>query len=419
MSAEESAKNMSMKILKNFVLLLFTSLPLLSQSQTKIQPDCSVTLQPQSATALSAQFDNRPQSSATGVPCSEWILIASATTANVSFTITVQKAQDNGVANCVGCSWSTFASMTLSAEGIITATKMVGDYIRINLSAISGGTVSASLMGWRADQATTSSGGGSGGVCPGGSATDVQVSDGTNCVGFADFVWNEVATGTGMTGLQIGLPEPDLSCCDGPSNSMASISGSFIQENYVAAGTGQFIETDKYAATGTPDSPGDIAPPRVPFNNSFWMHTSGDYNIVAYETIGTLSSGDGVWNWGVYPGPMGSVYTFTESTLGTGELSFKNNLGSVFGFSPLSSSGETELNSGVPVSSGGSLAQLDLATIFQPGIAFASLSGTLTSAGMQIYCTDCTVTSAINDTCATAGSGAQAENIAGTIRCRI
>lgn len=139
---------------------LFLSLSLHAQT-TKIAPDCPVLLGSSTTTKISAVYDNRPPSPSTS-PCSEWILFASATTANASFTVTVQSAQDNGAAGCAGCTWTTFASLTLSAEGVVTATKSYADYIRINLSAISGGSVSAALSGWRADQSTTAEG--SGGV---------------------------------------------------------------------------------------------------------------------------------------------------------------------------------------------------------------------------------------------------------------
>lgn len=152
-----------MKSIFTFVLLVIP-LPLLSQSQTKVAPDCNITLQPRTTTGLSVVFDNRPQSSATGIPCTEWILVASATTANVSFSVQAESAQDNGVANCAGCTFNLFGA-ALTAEGITKIKTSYGDFLHVNLTAINSGTVSAFLLGWR-DNATSIAGGG-----------------GTNCVG--------------------------------------------------------------------------------------------------------------------------------------------------------------------------------------------------------------------------------------------
>jgi len=141
------------------VLAVFA--PLSYSQQSKVSPDCPINLGVRSTTGISVVFDNRPQTPNTA-PCSEWILIASATTANMSFTVTAQKAQDNGVAGCAGCSWSTFSGLTLSAEGLITASQVTADYIRINLSAINSGTVSATLLGWRDNAGSIASGPGTG-----------------------------------------------------------------------------------------------------------------------------------------------------------------------------------------------------------------------------------------------------------------
>ena len=53
------------------------------------------------------------------------------------------------------------------------------------------------------------------------------------------------------------------------------------------------------------------------------------------------------------------------------------------------------------------------------GISFATLSGLSQSNGFQHYCSDCTVTSSVNDTCAGSGSGAQALRINGAWKCVI
>ena len=146
--------------IRTFVLAAIL-LPLSSfgQQQTKITPDCPVTLQSRSTTGISFVFDNRPNSANNGVPCTEWILVVSATTTNVSFSVTMQQAQDNGATACAGCSWSGFGS-AVTSEG---TTKQTGyaDFIRVNLTAISGGTVQATANGWRDNAGTISGGGGS------------------------------------------------------------------------------------------------------------------------------------------------------------------------------------------------------------------------------------------------------------------
>jgi len=258
------------------VLAVFA--PLSYSQQSKVSPDCPINLQPRGTTGVSVVFDNRPQTPNTA-PCSEWILIASATTANMSFTVTAQKAQDNGVVGCVGCSWSTFSGLTLSAEGVITASQVTADYVRINLTAINSGTVSATLLGWRDNAGSIA--GGAGGPCGvlGGDLSGTCAA----------------ATVVGVEGAAIPLS--------------AVVIGTYASRQLVAA------------------------------------MTSGSGTTVPLQT-----------------GP-----TLNNPILG--------------------------------------------------GVTFAGLPAP--SNGMEVYCSDCTVTSAIDDTCANSGAGALAARINGVWRCRI
>lgn len=62
---------------------------------------------------------------------------------------------------------------------------------------------------------------------------------------------------------------------------------------------------------------------------------------------------------------------------------------------------------------------LSLATSFgpYPTVTFAALSGKTVVGGQQFYCSDCTVTSSADDTCATGGTGAEATGLNGAWHC--
>jgi len=218
--------------------------------QTKIAPDCPVLLSPaRTTTGTSSVYDNRPQSTSTS-PCTEWVFHASATTANSSFTVLVQSAQDNGAAACAGCTWSTFASLTLSAEGVIVATKSYGDYIRVNLTAISGGAVSAALEGWRGNQTTAGGGGGGGGGCavsmfPDGS---IVFTESGACDSSANLVWDNTNDILEPSTVLIGSND---------SAALAALDTALSDEIQLAPiGDGSATYGSLFAYSGTNSSPG-------------------------------------------------------------------------------------------------------------------------------------------------------------------
>ncbi len=128
--------------------------------------------------------------------------------------------------------------------------------------------------------------------------------------------------------------------------------------------------------------------------------------------INDLDSFGGFFYWQIQDtasNPIGDTYFLTPD--GTHFMqTLEQPLGTGVGLVPLGS-GILEIDNETV----GSLAQVKMGTLNQPGIAFASLP--TPSNGMQIYCTDCTVTSGIDNTCTASGNGANAKRINGAWKC--
>jgi hypothetical protein len=149
--------------MKKLVLLLSLILPALAQ-QTKILPDCTLGPNAVSFTAIgnSVAFDNRPVSSNSGIPCTNWTLVWSAEPVVTSLTIKIEAAPDN---NGTPGSFTAIASGSTFPSGKVNIATSTGYYpwLRVSVTAIgSSGAITGILNGWR-DNADTIGGGGGGG----------------------------------------------------------------------------------------------------------------------------------------------------------------------------------------------------------------------------------------------------------------
>jgi hypothetical protein len=156
--------------LKLAILSLFASAFCYGQTQTKISPDCSLGNLSFSGVSNSIGFDNRPQSSQTGIPCSLWSLVWSAEASVTSLTIEIQGAPD---ANGVPGSYSSIASGSTFASGKANFSSSTSYYpwMRVSVTAVGGsGNITAILNGWRDNASSISGGGGGGGGPPTGPA---------------------------------------------------------------------------------------------------------------------------------------------------------------------------------------------------------------------------------------------------------
>lgn len=154
--------------MKRLLFLFPLALPLLSQSQTKVAPDCSLTFN-FTAAGNSGNFDNRTISAATGVPCRYWTLSYYAQ-GFTGLSLTVQDAPDSSGSPGT---FVTYAGTVVS--GINPNTSLTGattdlngyyPWMRVNLGGLTGsGSVHGTLNGWRTDAATIGAASSSG--CPG------------------------------------------------------------------------------------------------------------------------------------------------------------------------------------------------------------------------------------------------------------
>lgn len=158
--------------MKRLLFLAFLALPLVGQTQQKIQPDCTLgSIGFAGAPQNSSFFDNRPTSPNTGPPCTSWELDYTATAGIPTISIQIQEAPNN---NGVPGSFTTITGATLTATpfGSIrvttAATPGYFPFLQVHITTLSAGTVTAVLNGWRDNAASISGGGGGGGSgCPG------------------------------------------------------------------------------------------------------------------------------------------------------------------------------------------------------------------------------------------------------------
>ena len=152
--------------MKKLILLLSLTLPVFAQ-QTKVSPDC--TLGPGvvsfAGTGNSTSFDNRPVSSSTGIPCTNWSLTWSAQASVTSLTIKIEAAPDS---NGAPGTFAAIASGSTFPSGKVNIATSTGYYpwVRVSVTVVGGtGSITGVLNGWRDNADTIGGGGGGGGGC--------------------------------------------------------------------------------------------------------------------------------------------------------------------------------------------------------------------------------------------------------------
>ena len=147
--------------MKLALALIFTALILQGQTQTKVAPDCQLGNLVFTGISNSPVFDNRPQSSNTGIPCVQWSLSWSAEPSVTSITVQIMGAPDvNGAPG----TFTSLNSATTFPSGLLNYTSSTNYYpwMQARVNAVGGtGTITATLSGWRDNAATIQGTGGS------------------------------------------------------------------------------------------------------------------------------------------------------------------------------------------------------------------------------------------------------------------
>jgi len=208
----------------------------------------------------------------------------------------------------------------------------------------------------------------------------------------------------GIANGTLGLPDLMI------SNS--GLSGALAAGNlYFFIGSGTGYDVSWYSSEGTPTTPTSVASGDYVKLEQYFGYDGTDYILGARDRVYI----DGAVSAGVVP----ITRCINGSAAGlqlraTGNIGVLNNAFSCFSFVTedlgfrRSAAGVFEFNNGTGGSGG---------IINTPGFVFASL-GTPAN-GSQTYCSDCTVTSGVDDTCAAAGTGAMANRVNGAWKCRI
>ena len=153
------------------IALALLTLPLFSQSQSKLAPDCTQGNIVFTGTASWQSFDNRPQSNNTGIPCAFWSLTYVAQSSVTAITIEIDGSPDNSTWTALATS-SLIPSGRLEWNGQVSSVATYYPWIRVKVTYGSGsGTINAVLNGWRANGVTIGGGTGGGGSGSPNSAT--------------------------------------------------------------------------------------------------------------------------------------------------------------------------------------------------------------------------------------------------------
>lgn len=203
-----------------------------------------------------------------------------------------------------------------------------------------------------------------------------------------------------MTGLQIGLAEPTaLNFAGGPGNSLSVAHNGQIQSNFITASVNPGYYSDIFSSGGTVSSPTDSGNYDSMLSMDYWYFNTGVYNPAAGEQVNMNgTSGDRHW---YVSGNNATVFSFLY--LHGLERQMEWDGAGSFKLDALSTS---------------SLVYTDASKVLTstpPSTTFSSLA--LTTNGQQIYCSDCKVTSSVDNTCAGSGTGAQVFRINGANKC--
>ncbi len=305
-----------------------------------------------------------------------------------SLSLLLQDAPDNTGGTAPG-TWATVAvcggteclgiNPNTSITSALTATKAIAPWFRMNLTAKSGsGAVVGVLYGYKYNTNATG-GGGTPSTCPGGSDTEVQYNNMGACAGTSGLTAN--ATRVFFADGAIGAPAITF----GSTNTLG------------------FYKIDANTM-GFPDkviqlvNSGDTT---QKFNMNYanfdvyeTLAGSFDFSFRDKSTSRVYGILSGV---GLTFGPFGSVISGANSAAivraGNNLIGIQNSTGQ-------------DVN-------------LEFRASLSTGCTFATLSTCGTTNGTELYCSDCTISSGIDNTCAGSGSGAFAERINGAWKCAI
>lgn len=524
--------------MKRLLLLLFLCAAALhAQSPVTVLPDCRVPINvPVGATVpyspANFTFDNRVAG------CTTWqITYNNDTTITNRYTVLSLVVQTAPNANGAPGSWSTFAANSPTINPNTSATQAVstfGDaatptyfpWVRVQLTSATGtgGTISGQLYGWRVPPQSAHAGG----LCPGGSNTQIQYNDAGDCGGISQAVYNPATGAISWSGEQTWLAHNAMGA-QGVVNAdrvlnMAETITSITAGNFQKRGINVLLTQDLSippdpsgsvtgVQTGILTAVDAINPSNSVANYSFVdhygsgtmargtgfsgevyneidgtiTHGRGAYFAVYNFSTGPITNATGVYSWldNESSGSISKGYNFyaLSTNLGAGGVTdlyaiyselidnsgggtiannytlwnadqtsvpgitnnyflwndspgvFRVNAAGVTAYynptftkyTPGATNFERVVQQwntnvaeiGTEAGGTGALRRLRLLglTVEIPSLAFASLA--TPNNATEVYCTDCTVTSSIDNTCASGGTGAWAERIAGAYKCEV
>jgi hypothetical protein len=341
------------------------------------------TTQPAGSVGTSLVIDNHK------VGCYGWT-VAYTSHGFGSLSLLLQSAPDNSGGTAPG-TWASVAvcggseclgiNPNTAITSAITTTKVIAPWLRMNLTAKSGtGAVVGVLYGYKIN-INAGGGGGSGGACPGGSDTEVQYNSSGNCAGAPDVLYTAgkltVPVGS-ITAAGLAWPHTG-----GGTLGFYKISNSAIG----------FPDMDlRFIDSGTPTRYINIQPQNIDIPQT--IHAAAD--ITWYNAAG--------------PGSGNTVALLSDTNLLFGPFS-----GGALNTGIVRDNADGVLN----VSNAGlTTKRLKLLSVQSTGCTFATIASCdAANNGTASYCSDCTVVSSIDNTCAGSGSGASVERINGAYKC--
>ncbi len=443
-----------------FCLLAFFTLPAFSQGP----PDCTFTGSNFTTTGVptNGSISNLRQNT----PCNAWAVTFSVTgtlAATVQFVTSPDNTTWTAVPNTV-CSASVFAPcMSSGTNPIATLAKQgvgkiyaYGAYVRVNVTNTSGsGQGNIRVYGYKGTTASIggSGGGGGGGGTPASPDRSVQFNNAGAFGGSADFTY------MGGRGMVVGAPDVNIT----PSyNLTGNLDGKQL-ESY------QFYSTlNNTSGVGDPllvypfDIEVGVASPSYLDYISLYSgveYTGTDTGGVLGSTLGGIVTDDevnapgaSIWNLigmrnneQVRSGTVANVYGYLANVVARGgTITEANGIRPTVQTVASSSShiglaraaflrvvnqmGTIDNAVGLEVGdiTGGGTSNFAIKTglgrnqfgdvIQQAAVGFSALPS-VPSNGDIIYCSDCTVTSGIDNTCTSGGNGANAARINGAWKC--
>jgi len=371
------------------------------QPVTSVQPDCMVFFRltvassgAQATPFLPGQTSPPAGSAGTSLVCDDHQVGAYGwTVAYTSFGFTAvslafQSAPDNATGTAPG-TWSTVAvcggteclgiNPNTATTSAITTTKVIAPWLRVNLTSKTGtGAVVGVLYGYNINIVSN---GGAPSTCPGGLNTQVQYNNAGACAGTSG------ATATATR----------LLFADGSSLAPAIAFGSQTDLGFykLAAGVVGFADYElRFISTGggSPPLPFiDIQANNIKIGQD--IHAGSD--ITWYNNLGT--------------GGANSVALLSDTNLLFGPFT-----GGAMNTGIVRDNADGILN----IANAGLTKQpLKVLDVRYTGYAFAGLAALVS--GTATYCTNCTVVSSIDNTCATGGSGAMANRVNGVWKCSL